>query len=246
MQKHAERAPMSRLKPFILPAILVLGFVTFFATGLHHFLSFEALTTHYGALRLYVENQLFFAALIFALSYVGAVAFSLPIASLLTLAGGALFGWLAAPLIIISATIGAALVFLAAKTVLAELLAARAGPFLKKLEAGFQDNAFQYLLALRLIPVAPFWVVNIVPALVGMRLPSYMAATALGIIPGTAVYVSVARGFDHVLRQGQTPDLSTLSDPQVILPLIALGVLALVPIIVKKWRQKQASQTTGG
>ena len=98
--------------------------------------------------------------------------------------------------------------------------------------------AFQYLLALRLVPIAPFWVVNIVPALLGMRLGSFIIATFIGIMPGTLVYVYVARGFDHILAQGEAPDLSTLSDIRIIGPLAALGALALMPTIIKVIKAK--------
>ena len=98
-----------------------------------------------------------------------------------------------------------------------------------KIEAGFQKNAFSYLLALRLIPAVPFWVVNIVPALLGMRLNQYVLATFIGITPGTLIYVWVARSFDSLLSHGQSPDLSVLSEPEIIVPLFALGLLSLIP-----------------
>ena len=159
----------------------------------------------------------------FGAAYILTVALSLPVASLLTLAGGALFGWTAAAVIICAATIGATIVFIAARTVLNEFFVKRTTGFMAKLEAGFQKNAFSYLLALRLIPAAPFWVVNIVPALLGMRLNHYVLATFIGITPGTLIYVWVARSFDSLLSRGQSPDLSVLSEPAIIVPLFALG-----------------------
>ena len=108
-----------------------------------------------------------------------------------------------------------------------------------KLEAGFGKNAFLYVLALRLIPAAPFWVVNIVPALLGMRLNQFVLATFIGITPGTLIYVWVARSFDSLLSQGQKPDLSVLSKPAVILPLITLGLLSLIPVLWKSIRAHQ-------
>ena len=102
-----------------------------------------------------------------------------------------------------------------------------------KLEAGFQKNAFTYVLALRLIPAAPFWVVNIIPALLGMRLNQFVLATFIGITPGTLIYVWVARSFDTLLSRGQNPDLSVLSDPSVIVPLLILALLSFIPIFWK-------------
>ena len=230
------------LKKYLLPLILVIGLILFFATGLHRFLSFTTLAAHYGEIKSYIASNQLSAYGLFFLLYFGAVAFSLPIASLLTLAGGALLGWGAAIIILVAATAGASIVFLAARSILADVLSAKAGPFLKKLETGFQDNAFQYLLALRLVPVAPFWVVNIVPALLGMRLRAFIIATFIGIMPGTFVYVYVARGFDHILAQGKAPDLSTLSDIRIIGPLAALGALALMPTIIKFIKAKTNRQ----
>ena len=224
---------MMMLKKYLLPFILLSGLVLFFVTSLHEWLSFNKLAAHYGDIKSYIAaNQLLSYLLFFAI-YLIAVAFSLPIASLLTLAGGALLGWASAAFILIAATMGASIVFLAARSVMADFLAAKAGPFLKKLEAGFAENAFSYLLALRLVPLAPFWVVNIVPALLGMRLIPFIIATFIGIAPGTLVYVYVARGFDHILAQGKAPDLSTLSDIKIIGPLAALGALALLPSLLK-------------
>ena len=121
--------------------------------------------------------------------YLLAVAFSLPVALFLTLTSGAVFGWLAVPLILTGATLGAGIVFIAARTIFADLARARAGPFIARLEAGFSANAFSYLLALRLIPVAPFWIMNIVPAFSRMSLGSFLAAPFIGFTPATTVFV---------------------------------------------------------
>ena len=223
----------SKLSKWLLPLLLAAGLFLFFATGLHEWLSFEKLALHYGTIKMFIADNPLASFLLFFALYTIAVAFSLPIASLLTLGGGALLGWPAAIIIVLAATVGACVVFLAAKTILASTLATKAGPFLAKLEAGFRENSFQYLLALRLVPAAPFWVVNIVPALVGMRLSSYALATLIGIIPGTFVYVYVARGFDHILSQGRAPDFSSLTEWQIIGPLAALGALALLPVLIK-------------
>ena len=179
-------------------------------------MSFSQLAENYTSLKAFVDGQLATALLVFGAAYILTVALSLPIASLLTLAGGALFGWTAAAVIICAATIGATIVFIAARTVLNEFFVKRTTGFMAKLEAGFQKNAFSYLLALRLIPAVPFWVVNIVPALLGMRLNHYVLATFIGITPGTLIYVSVARSFDSLLSRGQSPDLSVLSEPAII------------------------------
>lgn len=224
-----------------LPFLLVAGLALFFLTGTHNLLSFSRLAENYSTLKSYVETAPLLSVLAFAAAYITTVALSLPIASVLTLAGGALLGWSAAVVIICSATIGATIVFIAARTVLTEFLKERTSGFMTKLEAGFQKNAFSYLLALRLIPAAPFWVVNIVPALLGMRLNQYVLATFIGIAPGTLIYVWVARSFDILLSRGQSPDLSVLREPAVIAPLFALGFLSLLPAL---WQRLKARQQT--
>ena len=165
----------------------------------------------------------------YALLYMGAV---------LTIAGGYLLGtWLGALSAVIGATLGATGIFLAARAGFGGL-AQRAGPFVGKLEAGFRADAFNYLLVLRLVPIFPFWLVNLVPALVGVRLRSYMLATFLGVIPGTFVYASLGSGLGEIVQE---PDLGIVFHPSVLLPVIGLAVLALIPVSYKHWRGKRTA-----
>ena len=225
--------PPPRKKELILPGILLAGFITFFASGAHEFFSWQVLDQHYTTIKVFVIHKQWLSYLGFFCAYFVAVAFSLPIAGLLTLSGGAILGWPAAILAVIAATAGAGLVFFAARNLFSDILQRRAGPFLGKLEDGFSQNAFFYLLALRLAPTVPFWVLNIVPALTRMGIAQFLAATFIGIIPGSFVYVWVGRGFDQALTAGQTPDLRILTSPDLLLPLTALGAFALVPILLK-------------
>ena len=229
--------PLSKLW---LPLLLAGGLLVFFATGTHTAISWQSIAQNYATITGFADVNLAIAALGFAVLYLLAVAFSLPVALFLTLTGGAVFGWLAVPLILTGATLGAGIVFIAARTIFADLARARAGPFIARLEAGFSANAFSYLLALRLIPVAPFWVMNIVPAFSRMSLGSFLAATFIGITPATTVFVSVGRGLDHVLAVGRTPDLQVLASPAILGPLAALGLLALLPVL---WRRFRGSST---
>lgn len=234
MTDPKQRSGAARISKRLLPFFLMVGLTLFVIFGGHEFLSFSQFAKNYTSLKAFVDGQLAAALLVFGAAYILAVALSLPIAALLTLAGGALLGWTGAAVIICAATIGATIVFFAARTVLNEFFTKRTSSFMSKLEAGFQRNAFSYLLALRLIPIAPFWVVNIVPALLGMRLNHYMLATFIGITPGTLIYVWAARNFDSLLSQGQSPDLSILSEPAIIVPLFALGLLSLMPALWKR------------
>jgi len=234
-----QRSIIARLRKGLLPFFLVAGLVLFFLFGGHEFLSFSQLAENYSSLKAIVDRQLATALLVFGTAYVLTVAFSLPIASLLTLAGGALLGWTGAAVIICAATIGSTIVFLAARSILNEFFAKRSTGFIAELEAGFQKNAFFYLLALRLIPAAPFWVVNIVPALLGMRLNHYVLATFIGITPGTLIYVWVAKSFENSLSRGQILDFSVFSEPAIIMPLFAFGMLSLIPALWKRVRARQ-------
>jgi uncharacterized membrane protein YdjX (TVP38/TMEM64 family) len=155
---------------------------------------------------------------------------------------------------VIGATIGAALIFLVARTALGEPLLRRAGPRASQLAQGFRDDAFSYLLFLRLVPVFPFFLVNLVPAFAGVRLSTFMIATALGIIPGAAVYAFTGTGLDSVIAAQKsgydtcmaagrancqlTFDARGVLTPELIGALIALGLLALVPVVVKRLRAR--------
>jgi len=157
------------------------------------------------------------------------VAFSLPGGAVMTVAGGFLFGpWLGAGLAVAGATLGACALFLSARYALAETLARRAGPLLGKLREELRRDGFWYLLALRLIPLVPFWLCNLAPALAGMPFPAYAAATFLGIIPATTVFAGIGAGLGQVLDAGGRPDLSVVFSPGVLLPLAGLAALSLL------------------
>lgn len=115
-------------------------------------------------------------------------------------------------------------------------MAKKAGRWIERMRQGFQENALSYLLILRLIPLFPFWVVNIVPALLGVDIRTYMVGTFFGIIPGSLVYVSIGNGLGHVLEQGQKPDLGVILSFPVLGPLLGLAFLALLPILYRKIR----------
>jgi uncharacterized membrane protein YdjX (TVP38/TMEM64 family) len=225
-----------------LPLLLILALLALaYAAGLHRALSWEALAARQADLRGWVEARPLATALAYVAVYAGAVAVSLPGAVVITVAGGLLFGTLAgAVLAVTGASLGAVAVFLLARGVLAPVLAARAGPFLARLRPGLERDGFSYLLALRLIPVLPFWLVNLAPALVGMRLAPFAAATVLGIIPATTVFASVGAGIGAVLQAGGRPDLAIVLSPPVLLPLLALAALSLVPVLWRAWKGSNA------
>lgn len=173
----------------------------------------------------------------FMLVYVLAVAFSVPGAIWLTLGGGFLFGTLPATLmIVVSATLGATAIFLAARTGLGEPLRARASGWLKRLEAGVSANAASFMLTIRLVPAVPFFIANLAPAFLGVPLATFVWTTLIGIVPGTAVYASVGAGLGAVFESGGRPDIGIIFSWPVLGPLLGLAALALLPVVVKAVR----------
>ena len=151
-----------------------------------------------------------------------------------------LFGALAgAVYAIFAATVGAMALYLAARFAFGDLLRAKAGPAVRKMEAGFRENALSYLLALRLIPVFPFWLVNLVPALLGVPFRVYLIGTFFGIIPGTFIFASVGNGLGTVFAAGGRPDIDLIFMPEILLPIIGLALLALAPVAYKKYFPKK-------
>ncbi len=220
----------------ILPiAVLIAGFVVFFALDLNRFVSLEALKENRETLRMLVSDNGIVAILAFVAIYAAVIAFSLPGGAIMTLTGGFLFGAIGGGLIVVvGATVGATALFLIARTALGDVLRAKAGPFVSKMEGGFRENALSYLLVLRLIPLFPFWLVNLVPAFLGVSTTTYIVGTFVGIIPGTFVYASVGNGLGALIDAGQDPDLGIIFRPEILGPLIGLAVLALLPVIYKK------------
>lgn len=219
--------------------LLLAGFgaliAAFFAFDLNQYVSYQGLAANEAALKRAVADNPWLTALAYMAVYIIAVAFSLPGALWLSLAGGLMFGtWQGGLLIIISATIGAGCLFLAARYVIGDALRARAGPALQKFEASFNRDAASYMLVLRLLPIFPFFIVNLGAALVGVRFSVFMATTFFGIMPGTFVFASIGNGISVVLQAGERPDLSVMSKPEIALPLVALAVLSLAPIV---WRR---------
>jgi uncharacterized membrane protein YdjX (TVP38/TMEM64 family) len=237
---ESRSSPIRRYGPVL---VLAAGLILFFVLGLDRYLSFEALQENREWLRVQVEaNEALAAATLIAV-YAVVVAFSLPAGAVLTIAAGFLFGTVvAASCVVVGATLGATAVFLAARTAFADLLRAKAGAGMRRMETGFRENAWNYLLMLRLIPIFPFWLVNLVPAFLGVSLRTYVLATLIGIIPGTVVYASLGNGLGAIFAAGQTPDLGIIFNPEVLLPILALAALAALPVVYKKVKARRARQ----
>ena len=219
---------------WLLPVVLISGLVIFYFFSLNKYFSFENFINNYSKLKSLVDKNLILFCLIFVLTYIVIVAFSIPIASIATICGGALFGWYAFFLIIFAASIGSTIVFIAAKTIFYDFFKNKTISFIKKLKDGFQKNDLLYLISLRLIPLAPFRAVNVIPAFFNMKLKSYFLGTFFGIMPGTFVYVWFSIGFEQILIKGNNPDFSIFNHPTIIWSFTALGLFILLPIFFKR------------
>lgn len=220
--------------------VLAAGLVAFFALGLDQYLTFDALKENRAWLLDQVEKSPVFAALVYMVIYIAVVAFSLPGGAVMTITGGFLFGqWFGSVYVVVAATVGATILFIAAKTALGDLLRAKAGPFLQKMEAGFREDALSYLLVLRLIPLFPFFIVNLVPAFLGVSLRVFFIATFVGIIPGSFVYATVGAGLGSIFDAGGEFSARGILTPEIITALIGLAVLALLPVVYKRFKAKR-------
>lgn len=248
----ARGATLRRLVPLAL--LLALAALAVWL-DLHRLVTLDQLAHNREALRGLVAGSPPLALAAFMAVYTAVVALSLPGGAALTLAGGFLFGWLAAGLAsVLAATAGATLLFLIARSALGEPLAARAGPRLARLRRGFQEDAMSYLLFLRLVPAFPFWLVNLAPALLGVRLSTFVAGTFLGIIPGTFAFAFIGAGLDGAIaaqiaanpdcaRAGEgcvlRLDPAALVTREMLIGLAALGVVALLPAVLRRRRARR-------
>lgn len=236
--------------------LLVVAAAVVYASGASEYVSLATIADHRDTLQDFVSEHWFAAIAAYGLIYMGVVALSIPGAALLTMIGGFLFGWLATGLlVVVAATAGATVIFLVARTSLGDVLARRAGPRLNALARGFRDDAFSYLLFLRLVPVFPFWLVNIAPALFGVRLASFVAATFAGIIPGTFAFAFLGSGLDTILAEQTAAyeacvaaqrsgcaiklEAGALLTPELIIAFVALGVMALIPVVFRRVRARR-------
>ncbi len=255
-------APSSDLRKWL--PVLALAAITAVAytMGWHRLLSFKTIGLNYADLKFYIADHTALALLIYIVTYAAIIALSLPVGLLITLAGGLLFGWqIGAPAAVVGATIGATIVFKIVTSSFGETLARKAGPFVGKLRDGFQENALSYLLFLRLVPAFPFVVVNLVPALLGVRLSTFIIGTGVGIIPGTTAFSLAGSGLGSVIEAQNAAhkaclaiasaspetacpysiDLTQIVTRELIWAGVALGVVALIPVAIKLWSKRHAA-----
>lgn len=236
----AKKPGLLRFAPL---AVIGLAVALVFAMGWHKYISFDVLSQNLAALDAWVRANLILAMLAFGLTYAIVVALSLPGAAVLTLTGGVLFGWIGVVPTVLGATCGATALFIAAKTAFRDVFAARAGGFVAKFEAGFRENAFSYMMVLRLVPLFPFFIVNIVPAFLGVKLRTYFFATLFGIIPGSMTYTLIgAAGRDTIAQGGKLDLAGALTQPTVLAAIVGLIVLSLIPVFYKRLKASKPQE----
>ena len=261
MGKVRDKAsPDARATPWPLRIALIAAVLALvalaYAMGWHRYLSLETLVRHRAAIDAFVQVHYATALASFIGIYIATVSLSIPAAVLLTLTSGVLFGPVVGGLASIAgATTGGAIVFSIASTAIGTHLLRRAGPFAAKLADGFRDDAFSYLLFLRLAPVFPFWLVNLAPALFDVRLRTFVAATLTGVAPAAFAFAFVGSGLDSLIAAPATAyhaclaqggadcrlnfDIGDLVTAQLLAALCALAVIALIPVVVKHWRARR-------
>ena len=227
-----------KIKKWIPLIIIISVFFIAWFLGLPHYFNFETFKAHQLILEQFISNHLVLSILIYMAIYIITVAFTLPVATFMTLVGGFLFGqWVGVTAVVISATLGACVLFLSAKMASQDLLSKKIGGAAKKMQEGFQENALSYLLTLRLIPLFPFFIVNLAAALFQIPLKTFVLGTFFGIIPGAFVYVSIGIALREVIRK---PEFSPhiVLNPKILIALIGLGILSLLPVFYKYLKEE--------
>jgi len=203
-------------------------------------MDFQTIAEHRDTLIAWRDDNALMAALTFVAVYVGVVLFSVPGALWVSITGGFLFGTaLGTALNVVSATTGATLLFLIARSSLGTFLRARAAGWVARAAESIERNQISFLLMMRLAPGMPFFVVNLIPAFFRVSLPTYVWTTFAGIIPAAIVYTSFGAGIGELIDRGEVPDLSVFRDPKMVLPLVGLMLLSLVPIVVRRLRARR-------
>lgn len=229
---------MKSLKQY-LPLLLIMGAsLAVWTTGLYHSLNFDTLRTYDKDLQQFVAQYFVISVLIYSVVYIAVVGLSLPVATFMTLLGGFLFGQILGTItVVISATLGATILFLAMRSASKSYVQEKAGPWLKKMQQGFQANALYYLWTLRLVPLFPFVAVNLAAAFFQIPLRTFFWGTFIGIIPGSFVYVSMGNALKVVI---QDPNISPniILEPHIFIGFIGLGILSLLPVLYKHYHRK--------
>jgi uncharacterized membrane protein YdjX (TVP38/TMEM64 family) len=227
-------------KRFGLLIVLVVLVAVAVALGATDRISLSELRAQRAELTAFVDANWLASAGVFTALYITVVALSLPLALVMTLTGGFLFGPVAGGLMSVTgATLGSTIAFLACRTAFGDIVARKAGPMVTKLAEGFRRDAFSYLFTLRILPVAPLLLINIAAGLAEVKLSTFMIASFIGMAPGSFVYALLGAGLGEVFERGDEPNLSIIMEPAILLPLIGLALLAMLPAVVRYVRHRR-------
>lgn len=240
----SKTPPKKSLFQRLLPlAILVLGLIAFFALGGPQYLDADRARALLNDIDGWVEDNLILAMLAYFIFYAIAVSISVPGALWFTIGSGFLFGpFLGTGVAVMGATVGATIIFLAARYAFADWVRAKFPGYIAKLQDGFSRDAFTYVVILRLIPALPFFGINIATALLNVPLRAYFFGTLIGVIPGAYVYATVGNTLSRAADEG-VPSFGALLTPDVIGAMVAFGVLAILPMV---YRRMTSKKTEGG
>ena len=237
MPEKGEGENRSSIKKWVVAGIILLGVAAFFYFDLGRFLTLTSLKENRDALQNYTENHYAFTVILFIVIYCVQTVLSLPGAGILSLAGGFLFGvWRGTIYVNLGATSGATLAFLVARYLFQDAVEQKFGKRVHAIQQGFSQNAFHYLLTLRLIPLFPFFLVNLACGLTRIRLSTYVTATAIGILPGSFVFTNAGK------QLGTIESVRDIASSGVLGSFVLLGLLAIVPVIYKRFKKKSRPQ----
>ena len=228
---------------FAPAAVVVAALIALVWSGALKHLSLGELRASRHVLTAYVHAHPLLSLLAYVGVYIVAVTLSLPAALILTLSGGFLFGpWLGGVAAALGSTLGATAVFLISRLTVGDALERGVSSRVRALEEGIKQDAFFYLLTLRLIPITPFWLVNVAAGLLSIRLRTYVLATILGIFPASMIYAGIGSGLGRMFDRGVQPHLRSLITPELVLPLAGLGLLSILPILYHRFRARRAAK----
>ncbi len=230
---------------FAPAALVVVAVIALGWSGALKHLSLAELRASRQALTGYVRHHPLLSLMAYLGVYIGAITLSLPAALILTLSGGFLFGpWLGGVAAALGATAGATAVFAISRLTVGDALERGANPRIRALEEGIKKDAFFYLLTLRLIPITPFWLVNVAAGLLSIRVSTYVSATLIGIAPVSMIYAGIGSGLGKMFDRGPLPHMHDLIRPELALPLAGLALLSILPILYQRRRALQSAKTT--
>ena len=225
---------MASFKKYLPLALMAVIIIAVWFSGLGNYISIDYFQNNKGYFERLVADYYIPSLVVFSALYIVVTATSFPVASFLTIFGGYLFGVaVAAPLVAVSATIGATIIFLIAKTSFGGFLRQKVRKFYDRVEGEMKNNAFFYLLSVRIVPIFPFFIVNVLPALFNMKTREYVAATFFGILPGTIIYANLGRSLNEIEKP------SDLISIDLFLSLALLAGIALLPVLIRKYRGRK-------